>query len=64
MQDMKITRGDGGSVFVQVKEYSSSIPTDPGTTAIIGPIDPTPPPVVAVAPAAAPAPYLSVSVQS
>jgi hypothetical protein len=54
VQDTRISRGDGGSVFVLVKDVSFSVPADlpPTTTAIV--------PVEDAAIVAAPAPYLSV----
>lgn len=58
VQDTRVSRGDGGSVFVLVKDVSFSIPSDlpPTTTAVVGPIDPSTPTALS-----APAPYLSVS---
>lgn len=56
-QDTRISRGDGGSVFVLVKDVSFSAASPPATTTAIVPIEDAP--IVAIAPA----PYLSVSAQ-
>lgn len=64
-QDTRITRGDGGSVFVLVKDVSFSAPLPPTTTAIV-PIEDSPayssvPATIPTPAISTPAPYLSVS---
>ena len=61
MQDTRISRGDGGSVFVLVKDVS--FPSDlPASTTAIVPIADTPQASGAAGTATAPAPYLSVGI--
>ncbi|KAK9908266.1 hypothetical protein WJX75_005120 [Coccomyxa subellipsoidea] len=62
-EDTRITRGDGGSVFVLVKDVSFSAPLPPTTTAIV-PIEDSPayssvPATIPTPAISTPAPYLS-----
>lgn len=63
VQDTRISRGDGGSVFVLVKDVSFSAPGVPlpSTTTAIVPIEDAPVATVPVSAPVTPAPYLSVS---
>lgn len=60
MQDTRISRGDGGSVFVLVKDVSFPSDLPPSTTAIV-PIADTPQASGIAGVSTSPAPYSPVS---